>query len=87
MPRPGGRLVDDLLNVGGEVEIGLDRAGERWTLVCFAEDLVEERTSLQETDVWLVSGGGSASRRPPSSAWLLHRRMPVLPSISWVEPH
>ena len=53
------RLVDDLLNVGGEVEIGLDRAGERWTLVCFAEDLVEERTPLEETDVWLVSGGGS----------------------------
>ena len=53
------RLVDDLLNLGGEVEIGLDRAGERWTLVCFAEDLVEERKPLQETDVWLVSGGGS----------------------------
>ncbi|MGB0489583.1 MAG: beta-ketoacyl synthase N-terminal-like domain-containing protein [Candidatus Poseidoniaceae archaeon] len=53
------RLVDDLLNIGGEVEIGLDRAGERWTLVCFAEDLVEEQKPLMETDVWLVSGGGS----------------------------
>lgn len=53
------RLVDDLLAVGGEVEIGLDRAGERWTLVCFAEDLVEEQKPLLETDVWLVSGGGS----------------------------
>ena len=53
------RLVDDLLNIGGDVEIGLDRAGERWTLVCFAEDLVEDRTPLLETDVWLVSGGGS----------------------------
>ena len=53
------RLVDDLLGVGGEVEIGLDRAGERWTLVCFAEDLVDEQKPLLETDVWLVSGGGS----------------------------
>ena len=53
------RLVEDLLSVGGEVEIGLDRAGERWTLVCFAEDLVDEQKPLVETDVWLVSGGGS----------------------------
>ncbi|HII17972.1 MAG TPA: KR domain-containing protein, partial [Candidatus Poseidoniaceae archaeon] len=53
------RLVDDLMNLGGEVEIGLDRAGERWTLVCFAEDLVEDHKPLLETDVWLVSGGGS----------------------------
>ena len=53
------RLVDDLFGLSGEVEIGLDRAGERWTLVCFAEDLVEDRAPLMETDAWLVSGGGS----------------------------
>jgi len=57
--RTATRLVDDLLDLGGEVEVGLDRAGERWTLVCFAEDLVEERRPLKETDAWLVSGGGS----------------------------
>ncbi len=53
------RLVEDLLHIGGEVEVGLDRVGERWTLVCFAEDLVQERRPLKETDAWLVSGGGS----------------------------
>ena len=59
------RLVDDLLNIGGEVEIA-------WTepvsaLVCFAEDLVEEQKPLMETDVWLVSavawGHGSSRHR------------------------
>ena len=31
----------------------------KWTLVCFAEDLVDEINPLQSDDVWLVSGGGS----------------------------
>ena len=30
------------MSLGGDMEIGLDRDGTRWTLVCFAEDLVEE---------------------------------------------
>ncbi|MGB1490677.1 MAG: acyltransferase domain-containing protein, partial [Candidatus Poseidoniaceae archaeon] len=52
-------IENDMLNAGGEVEIGIDRDLRRWTLVCFAEDLVDEVKSLQSDDVWLVSGGGS----------------------------
>ena len=52
-------IENDMLNAGGEVEIGIDRDLRRWTLVCFAEDLVEEIKPLQSDDVWLVSGGGS----------------------------
>ena len=52
-------IDDELFSVGGEVEIGIDRDSSRWTLVCFAEDLVEEKTPLQTDDLWLVSGGGS----------------------------
>ena len=52
-------IADDLLTAGGEVEIGIDRDQRRWTLVCFAEDLVEEIKPLQSDDLWLVSGGGS----------------------------
>jgi acyl carrier protein len=49
----------ELFNNGGDVEIGIDRDHRRWTMVCFAEDLVDERTSLDSDDIWLVSGGGS----------------------------
>ena len=49
----------ELFNYGGDVEIGIDRDHRRWTMVCFAEDLVDERTSLASDDIWLVSGGGS----------------------------
>ena len=52
-------ILDDVMSLGGDMEIGLDRDGTRWTLVCFAEDLVEEIKPLQSDDVWLVSGGGS----------------------------
>jgi len=52
-------IEDDMFNSGGDVEIGIDRDGRRWTLVCFAEDLVEEIKPLQSDDIWLVSGGGS----------------------------
>ena len=49
----------DLFDIGGEIEIGLDRDGRRWTLVAFAEDLEAEMTPLKSDDTWLVSGGGS----------------------------
>ena len=52
-------LVDDLFTLGGEVEIGIDKNQRRWTLVCFAEDLIEKRKPLANADLWLVSGGGS----------------------------
>ena len=52
-------LIDDLFTLGGEVEIGIDKNQRRWTLVCFAEDLIEKRKPLANADLWLVSGGGS----------------------------
>ena len=52
-------LVDDLFTLGGEVEIGIDKNRRRWTLVCFAEDLLEKRKPLANAELWLVSGGGS----------------------------
>ena len=52
-------IYDDVFNLAGEVEIGLDRDGRRWTLVAFAEDLVDEQEALTSDDTWLVSGGGS----------------------------
>ena len=53
------RIDLDLFELGGEVEIGLDRDGRRWALVAFAEDLEEEQTPLKSDDTWIVSGGGS----------------------------
>ncbi|NDF34213.1 MAG: hypothetical protein EB157_06605, partial [Euryarchaeota archaeon] len=52
-------VENEMLNAGGEVEIGIDRDGRRWTMVCFAEDLVEDIQPLQSDDLWVVSGGGS----------------------------
>jgi len=52
-------IENDMLSSGGDVEIGIDRDGRRWTLVCFAEDIVDEIKPLQADDIWLVSGGGS----------------------------
>ena len=49
----------DLFELGGEVEVGLDRDARRWSLVAFAEDLEEEQTPLKSDDTWIVSGGGS----------------------------
>ena len=53
------RLVNDLFDKSGEVEIGLDLDGRRWALVLFDEKITTERTPLQSDDIWLVSGGGS----------------------------
>ena len=52
-------IDNDMFNSGGDVEIGIDRDGRRWTMVCFAEDLVDDIKPLQSDDIWLVSGGGS----------------------------
>jgi acyl transferase domain-containing protein/acyl carrier protein len=52
-------IESDMFGAGGDIEIGIDRDGRRWTLVCFAEDLVDEVEPLQSDDIWLVSGGGS----------------------------
>ena len=52
-------IIEDVSKYGGEVEIGLDRDHRRWTLVAFAEDLVEDTTSLSAADCYIVSGGGS----------------------------
>ena len=40
-------IENDMFNAGGDVEIGIDRDGRRWTMVCFAEDLVEDVKPLQ----------------------------------------
>ncbi|MGB1485644.1 MAG: hypothetical protein ACPG9E_06600, partial [Poseidonia sp.] len=53
------RIEQDLFELAGEVEVGLDIGGRRWALVAFAEDLVEEVQPLTAEDTWLVSGGGS----------------------------
>ena len=52
-------LVDDLLNIGGEVEVGLEADGSRWGLVLFDEVLESEAAKLANDEVWIVSGGGS----------------------------
>ena len=52
-------ICNDLLGIGGEVEVGIDRDERRWTLVAFDEKLETERTPLTGNDTWLVSGGGS----------------------------
>ena len=52
-------IENDMFSLGGDVEVGIDRDGRRWTLVCFAEDIVDEVKSLESDDIWVVSGGGS----------------------------
>ena len=52
-------IDNDLFAIGGDVEIGIDRDGRRWTLVAFDEQLESEREPLVKKDTWLVSGGGS----------------------------
>ena len=52
-------IAKDVFEIGGDVEIGLDRDGRRWTLVAFAEDLEADLTPLESDDTWIVSGGGS----------------------------
>ena len=52
-------IVKDIFEVGGEVEIGIDRDGRRWALVAFDEKLEASREPLTNADTWIVSGGGS----------------------------
>ena len=52
-------IDNELFAIGGDVEIGIDRDGRRWTLVAFDEQLEGERQPLVNKDTWLVSGGGS----------------------------
>ena len=52
-------IFNDIFNIGGEVEIGIDRDERRWALVAFDEKLEAEREPLTSTDTWIVSGGGS----------------------------
>ncbi len=52
-------IIADVTKLGGEVEIGLDRDLRRWTLVAFAENVVDEPTTLSNKDTFIVSGGGS----------------------------
>ena len=66
-------IVNDILNIGGEVEIGIDRDGRRWTLVAFDEKLEVDRQPLANNDTWLVSGGGSGVTA--ASIIELHKRV------------
>ena len=52
-------IDEDLFEIGGDIEIGIDRDSRRWTLVAFAEDLESQREPLNSKDTWIVSGGGS----------------------------
>ena len=56
-PHAAQLIVNDIFNIGGEVEIGFDRDGRRWTLVAFDEKLEGVREPLTNTDTWIVSGG------------------------------
>ena len=79
-------IENDMFSAGGEVEIGIDRDGRRWTLVCFAEDLVEEIKPLESDDIWLVSGGSgvtAASIIGVSKAVMAQER----PSCYWAVVH
>ncbi len=58
-PHAAQLIVNDILNMGGEVEVGIDRDGRRWTLVAYDEKLESTREPLTNADTWLVSGGGS----------------------------
>ncbi|RJU88565.1 MAG: KR domain-containing protein, partial [Candidatus Poseidoniales archaeon] len=90
-------IENDMFNSGGDVEIGIDRDGRRWTMVCFAEDLVEEVQPLQSDDVWLVSGGGSgvtaasiigvsnASKGAGATFLLLGRSKLAEETASWID--
>ena len=90
-------IENDMFTAGGEVEIGIDRDGRRWTLVCFAEDLIDEVQPLESDDVWLISGGGSgvtaasiigvanASKDAGATFLLLGRSSLVEETSSWLD--
>ena len=48
------QIENDLFNIDGDVEIGLDRDGRRWTLVAFAEDIESDQKPLTSKDTWIV---------------------------------
>ena len=91
------RIEQDLFELAGEVEVGLDIGGRRWALVAFAEDLVEEVQPLTAEDTWLVSGGGSgvtaasiigvAQASPKAGAHfeLLGRSTLIESTASWID--
>ena len=58
-PAAAKMIEQDLFDLGGEVEIGIDRDSRRWTLVAFAEDIESEMKPLTKKDTGIVSGGGS----------------------------
>ena len=90
-------IENDLFNIDGEVEIGLDRDGRRWTLVAFAEDLESSQKPLTSKDTWIVSGGGSgvtaasvigvarASEKAKAHFILLGRSLLIEETEDWVE--
>ena len=91
------QIENDLFNIGGDVEIGIDRDGRRWTLVAFAENLESDQKPLTSKDTWIVSGGGSgvtaasvigvAKASPKSRAHfiLLGRSKLIEETEKWVE--
>ncbi|RJU93470.1 MAG: acyltransferase domain-containing protein [Candidatus Poseidoniales archaeon] len=91
------RIENDVFELDGEVEIGLDRDGRRWALVAFAEDVVEDLQPLAGDDTWLVSGGGSgvtaasvigvarASPKAGAHFELLGRSTLIESTASWVD--
>ena len=90
-------IENEMFEADGDVEIGIDRDRRRWTLVCFKEDLVEERTSLNSDDIWIVSGGGSgvtaasiigvaeASKNSKARFILLGRSQLIEETSSWLD--
>ena len=91
------QIENDLFNIDGDIEIGLDRDGRRWTLVAFAEDIESSQKSLNSKDTWVVSGGGSgvtaasvigvakASQKAKAHFILLGRSTLIEETQSWVE--
>jgi len=91
------KIENDIFNLGGEVEIGLDRDDRRWTLVAFAEDIIEKQIPLTKNDTWIVSGGGSgvtaasiigvaqASKNSKAEFILLGRSSLIEETESWVD--
>ena len=90
-------ITVDILNTGGEVEIGIDRDERRWTLVAFDEQLEADREPLNNTDTWIVSGGGSgvtaasvigvaqASTDANAHFILLGRSQPIDETQTWID--
>ena len=90
-------IEQDLFNLEGEVEIGIDRDSRRWTLVAFAEDIESDLKPLTKKDTWIVSGGGSgvtaasvigvakASENAKAHFILLGRSLLLEETESWID--